>query len=66
MPNAVGSLISESDLKDLVFITGHVMLMLSLILQKLVRSAGAHKNIDRLPSDLCFAAGTKKLYALFK
>ncbi|MFQ7423178.1 MAG: hypothetical protein ACLRM4_09340 [Anaerostipes sp.] len=45
MPNAVGSLIAESDLKDLGVHT-ECMLMLADI-AKAGKITGAHKNIDR-------------------
>lgn len=61
MPNAVGSLIAESDLKDLgvhteMYVDGFVDIA------KAGKINGSRKNIDRFRQTYAFAAGTKKLY----
>ncbi|WP_071027643.1 acetyl-CoA hydrolase/transferase C-terminal domain-containing protein [Peptoniphilus raoultii] len=61
MPNAVGSLIAESDLKDLgvhteMYVDGFVDMTLK------GKVTGAKKNIDRFRQVYAFAAGSKKLY----
>ena len=61
MPNAVGSLIAESDLKDLgvhteMYVDGFVDIA------KAGKINGSKKNIDRFRQTYAFAAGTKKLY----
>ena len=58
MPNAVGSLIAESDLKDLGVHTEMYVDAFSLILQKLVRLQVPQEHRP-LPSTYAFAAGTK-------
>ena len=59
MPNAVGSLIAESDLKDLGVHT-EMYVDAFVDIAKAGKITGAHKNIDR--QTYAFAAGTKKLY----
>ena len=61
MPNAVGVLIAESDLKDLgvhteMYVDGFVDIALA------GKLSGAKKNIDRFRQTFAFAAGTQKLY----
>ncbi len=61
MPNAVGSLIAESDLKDLgVHTEMYVDAFVDIC--KAGKITGASKNIDRFRQTYAFAAGTKKLY----
>ncbi|SHH20548.1 butyryl-CoA:acetate CoA-transferase [Anaerosphaera aminiphila DSM 21120] len=61
MPNAVGSLIAESDLKDLGV---HTEMFVDAFVDLYNRGkiTGAKKNIDRFRQTYAFAAGTKKLY----
>ena len=61
MPNAVGSLIAESDLKDLGVHT-EMYVDAFVDIAKAGKITGAHKNIDRYHQTYAFAAGTKKLY----
>ncbi|MCD7887699.1 MAG: butyryl-CoA:acetate CoA-transferase [Clostridiales bacterium] len=61
MPNAVGSLIAQSDLKDLgvhteMYVDGFVDIA------KAGKITGARKSIDRGRQVYAFGAGTKKLY----
>lgn len=61
MPNAVGSLIAQSDLKDLgvhteMYVDGFVDMALA------GKLTGAKKGIDRFRQSYAFAAGTQKLY----
>lgn len=61
MPNAVGSLIARSDLKDLgvhteMFVDGFVDIA------NAGKINGSKKNIDRYRQTYAFGAGTKKLY----
>lgn len=61
MPNAVGSLIAESDLKDLgvhteMYVDGFVDIA------RAGKITGANKNIDRYRQTYAFGAGTKKMY----
>ncbi|MDY4784264.1 butyryl-CoA:acetate CoA-transferase [Pygmaiobacter massiliensis] len=61
MPNAVGSLIASSDLKDLgvhteMYVDGFVDMA------KAGKITGRSKNIDRGRQTYAFAAGTQKLY----
>ena len=61
MPNAVGSLIAESDLKDLgvhteMYVDGFVDMALA------GKITGKHKQLDKGRQVYAFAAGTKKLY----
>lgn len=61
MPNAVGMLIGESDLKDLgVHTEMYVDAFVDLSLQGKI--TGARKNIDRFRQVFSFGAGTQKLY----
>jgi len=61
MPNAVGTLIGESDLKDLgVHTEMYVDAFVDLTLQGKIN--GSRKNIDRFRQVFAFAAGTRKLY----
>ena len=61
MPNAVGSLIAESDLKDLgvhteMYVDGFVDIAMA------GKITGARKNIDKGRQVYAFGAGSKKLY----
>lgn len=61
MPNAVGSLIAESDLKDLgvhteMYVDGFVDIA------KAGKITGANKSIDRFRQTYAFGAGTQKMY----
>ena len=61
MPNAVGSLIAESDLKDLgvhteMYVDGFVDMALA------GKITGKHKQLDKGRQVFAFAAGTQKLY----
>ncbi len=61
MPNAVGSLIAESDLKILVF-TPKCMSMLLLTLPKLEKSMVLRKNLNKgLPSGIRFCCRHKEI-----
>ena len=61
MPNAVGSLIAESDLKDLGV---HTELYVDAFVDiaKAGKINGSKKNIDRFRQTYGFGAGTKKMY----
>lgn len=61
MPNAVGSLIAESDLKDLGVHT-EMYVDAFVDLTKAGKINGRKKNIDCGRQTFAFAAGTKKLY----
>lgn len=61
MPNAVGSLIAESDLKDLGVHT-EMYVDAFVDIAKAGKITGAHKNIDRYRQTYGFGAGTKKMY----
>ncbi|RVU54582.1 butyryl-CoA:acetate CoA-transferase [Anaerosphaera multitolerans] len=61
MPNAVGSLIAESDLKDLGVHT-EMFVDAFVDLYNAGKVNGSRKNIDRFRQTYAFAAGTKKLY----
>ncbi len=61
MPNAVGSLIAESDLKDLGVHT-EMFIDAFVDLYNEGKITGAKKEIDRFRQVYAFAAGTKKLY----
>ena len=61
MPNAVGSLIAESDLKDLGVHT-EMYVDAFVDIAKAGKITGAHKNIDRFRQTYAFGAGTKKMY----
>ncbi|MBU5436095.1 butyryl-CoA:acetate CoA-transferase [Pseudoflavonifractor sp. MSJ-37] len=61
MPNAVGSLIAQSDLKDLgvhteMYVDGFVDMAAA------GKLTGARKDLDRFRQTYAFAAGTQKLY----
>jgi butyryl-CoA:acetate CoA-transferase len=61
MPNAVGSLIAESDLKDLGVHT-EMYVDAFVDIAKAGKITGAHKSIDRFRQTYAFGAGTKKMY----
>lgn len=61
MPNAVGSLIAQSDLKDLGVHT-EMYVDAFVDIAKAGKITGAHKSIDKYRQTYAFAAGTKKLY----
>ncbi len=61
MPNAVGSLIAESDLKDLGVHT-EMYVDAFVDIAKAGKINGSRKNIDRFRQTYAFGAGTKKMY----
>ena len=61
MPNAVGSLIAKSDLKDLGVHT-EMYVDAFVDISEAGKITGAHKNIDKGRQVYGFGAGTKKLY----
>jgi len=61
MPNAVGSLIAESDLKDLGIHT-EMYVDAFVDIAKAGKINGSKKNIDRFRQTYGFGAGTKKMY----
>ncbi len=61
MPNAVGTMIAESDLKDLGVHT-EMYVDAFVDITKAGKINGSKKNIDRYRQTYAFAAGTKKLY----
>lgn len=61
MPNAVGTMIAESDLKDLGVHT-EMYVDAFVDISKAGKITGAKKNLDRFRQTYAFAAGTKKLY----
>lgn len=61
MPNAVGSLIAESDLKDLGVHT-EMYVDAFVDIAKAGKINGSKKNIDRYRQAYGFGAGTKKMY----
>lgn len=61
MPNAVGSMIAESDLKDLGVHT-EMYVDAFVDIARAGKITGAKKNIDRFRQTYAFGAGTKKLY----
>lgn len=61
MPNAVGSLIAKSDLKDLGVHT-EMYVDAFVDITKAGKITGAKKNIDRYRQVYAFGAGTKKMY----
>ncbi|WP_195267079.1 butyryl-CoA:acetate CoA-transferase [Eubacterium sp. 1001713B170207_170306_E7] len=61
MPNAVGSLIAESDLKDLGVHT-EMYVDAFVDIAKAGKINGSRKNIDRFRQTYAFGAGTQKLY----
>ena len=61
MPNAVGSLIAESDLKDLGVHT-EMYVDAFVDIARAGKINGSKKNIDRFRQVYGFGAGTKKMY----
>lgn len=61
MPNAVGTMIAESDLKDLGVHT-EMYVDAFVDITKAGKINGSRKNIDRFRQTYAFAAGTQKLY----
>ncbi len=61
MPNTIGALIAESDLKDLGVHT-EVYVDAVVDIAKAGKITGAHKNIDRFRQVYAFGCGTKKMY----
>ena len=61
MPNAVGSLIAQSDLRDLGVHT-EMYVDAFVDIAKAGKITGAEKNIDKGKQVYAFAAGTKKMY----
>ena len=61
MPNTVGSLIAESDLKDLGVHT-EMYVDAFVDIAKAGKITGRNKNVDRGRQVYAFAAGTQKLY----
>ena len=61
MPNAVGTLIAESDLKDLGVHT-EMYVDAFVDIAKAGKITGVHKSLNRGRQTYAFAAGTKKLY----
>ena len=61
MPNAVGTLIAQSDLKDLGVHT-EMYVDAFVDISKAGKITGAKKNIDKGKQTYAFGAGTKKLY----
>lgn len=61
MPNAVGSLIAKSDLKDLGVHT-EMYVDAFVDIAAAGKITGAHKNLDKGRQVYAFGAGTKKLY----
>ncbi len=61
MPNAVGSLIAQSDLKDLGVHT-EMYVDAFVDIAKAGKINGSKKNIDRYRQAFAFGAGTKKMY----
>ncbi|MCR5791582.1 MAG: butyryl-CoA:acetate CoA-transferase [Lachnospiraceae bacterium] len=61
MPNAVGSLIAKSDLKDLGVHT-EMYVDAFVDIANAGKITGAKKNIDKFRQTYAFGAGTKKLY----
>lgn len=61
MPNAVGSLIASSDLKDLGVHT-EMYVDAFVDIANAGKLTGANKNFDRYRQTFAFGAGTKKLY----
>jgi len=61
MPNAVGMMIAQSDLKDL---GGHTEMLVDAYMEMYLsgRLNGKRKNIDKEKMTYTFALGTKKLY----
>ncbi len=61
MPNAIGKMIAESDLKDLGIHT-EMYVDAFVDMAEAGKITGAHKNIDRGLQTYAFGAGTKKMY----
>ena len=61
MPNTVGAMIAESDLKDLGVHT-EMYVDAFVDIAKAGKITGAKKNIDRFRQTYAFGAGTKKMY----
>ena len=61
MPNAVGTMLAESDLKDLGVHT-EMYVDAFVDIAKAGKITGAKKNIDRYRQTYAFGAGTKKMY----
>ncbi len=61
MPNAVGSMIAESDLKDLGVHT-EMYVDAFVDIARAGKINGSQKNIDRYRQTYAFGAGTKKMY----
>ena len=61
MPNAVGSLIAESDLKDMGVHT-EMYVDAFVDIARAGKINGSKKNIDRFRQTYAFGAGTKKMY----
>lgn len=61
MPNTIGKMIAESDLKDLGVHT-EMYVDAFVDIAKAGKITGARKNIDRFRQAFAFGAGTKKLY----
>jgi butyryl-CoA:acetate CoA-transferase len=61
MPNTVGSMIAESDLKDLGVHT-EMYVDAFVDIAKAGKINGSRKNIDRFRQTYAFGAGTKKMY----
>ena len=61
MPNAVGSLIAESDLKDLGVHT-EMYVDAFVDIARAGKINGSRKNIDRFRQTFAFGAGTQKMY----
>jgi butyryl-CoA:acetate CoA-transferase len=61
MPNAVGSMIAESDLKDLGVHT-EMYVDAFVDIARAGKITGARKNIDRFRQTYAFGAGTQKMY----
>ncbi|MDO5133002.1 MAG: butyryl-CoA:acetate CoA-transferase [Eubacteriales bacterium] len=61
MPNTIGKMIAESDLKDLGIHT-EMYVDAFVDIAEAGKITGAHKNIDRGLQTFAFGAGTKKMY----
>ncbi|MBE5905286.1 MAG: butyryl-CoA:acetate CoA-transferase [Lachnospiraceae bacterium] len=61
MPNTIGQLIAQSDLKDLGVHT-EMYVDAFVDIAKAGKITGARKNIDRFRQTFAFGAGTKKMY----
>ena len=61
MPNAIGKMIAESDLKDLGIHT-EMYVDAFVDMAEAGKITGAHKNIDRGLQTYAFGAGTRKMY----